>query len=83
MLVSLVAGVAQADPREDFLAGRTKACAGCDLTGANFKRRDLTGADLTEARGERSVWLGTKLHEADLTEANLPRARRPSPRKLR
>ena len=46
----LAAAGARAEPRDDFLAGRTKACAGCDLTGANFKRRDLTGADLTGAK---------------------------------
>src|SRR5438045_2402147 len=40
---TLAAAGARAEPRDDFLAGRTKACAGCDLTGANFKRRDLTG----------------------------------------
>src|SRR5271154_3456772 len=37
---TLAAAGAGAEPRDDFLAGRTKACAGCDLTGANFKRRD-------------------------------------------
>ncbi len=40
---------AEAGQREDFLAGHIKECPGCDLSGANFKRRDLTGANLAGA----------------------------------
>src|ERR1041384_1804918 len=40
---------AWADQREQFLAGKTRDCPRCDLSGQNFKRRDLSGADLTGA----------------------------------
>src|SRR5262245_20272896 len=70
---------AQADPREDFIAGRTKACPGCDLSGVSFKRRDLSGADLTGARLKDANLhdarlTGAKLASADLTNANLNKA---------
>jgi len=44
------------------------------LTRTSFAKGDLTGANLTEARGERTVWHGTKLHDANFAHANLPRA---------
>src|ERR1700694_4704891 len=53
--------IVRADQREDFLAGRTRECPRCDLAGANFKRRDLTGADLT----------GANLKDANLHDARL------------
>ncbi len=58
----LAAGGARADQREDFLAGKTRSCPRCDLTGQNFKRRDLTGADLT----------GAKLKDANFHDARSP-----------
>ena len=64
---ALAAPGAWADQRDDFLAGRTKMCAGCDLTGANFKRRDLTGADLTGV-----TWQNTRC--PDLSYASAPNA---------
>ena len=45
----LATGVARADPRDDFLARRSRTCQKCDLAGANFKRRDLTGVNLAGA----------------------------------
>ena len=59
-----------------FLAGESKNCPGCNLPGANLKRRDLTGANLAGAnlRGasfHRSNLRGANLLGADLTEANL------------
>ena len=36
---------AWADQRNDFLAGTTKDCPGCDLAGINRKRGDLSGAN--------------------------------------
>ena len=54
----------RAGERDDFVAGRTRACAHCDLAGANFKRRDLAGADLSGANLK-----GANLHDAKLTGA--------------
>src|SRR6476620_1158418 len=68
-----------ADPRDDFLAGRARDCPRCDLSGQNFKRRDLAGADLTgavlkDANLHDAKLTGAKLGGADLTEANLNKA---------
>src|SRR3982074_1968829 len=81
VLATLSSTLAHADQREDFLAGRTRECSRCDLAGMNFKRRDLSGADLTEAKlrasnlhDDRLVGArlaGRDLSGADLTEANL------------
>src|SRR5262245_39026590 len=73
------AGDARADPREDFLAGRSKACPRCDLSEMNFKRRDLTGVDLTGANLKQANFhdaklAGARLAGADLTDANLNKA---------
>ena len=43
------AGPAWAGNEEDFLAGRTKDCAGCQLANVNLKRADLAGANLSKA----------------------------------
>src|SRR2546428_12127537 len=56
---------AHADQREDFLAGRTRECPRCDLSGLNFKRRDLSGADLA----------GANLKDANFHDARLAGAR--------
>jgi len=42
------------------------ACKGCDLSGANLKRADLTRADLSEANLK-----GADMRYADLSRANL------------
>src|ERR1700730_11098210 len=75
----LLPAPAWADQRADFLAGRSKICRDCDLAGANFKRRDLTGADLTGANLQHANLhdarlTGAKLAGADLTAANLNKA---------
>src|SRR5262249_5244663 len=57
----LAAGSARADQREDFLAGKTRSCPRCDLSGQNFKRRDLANADLT----------GANLKDANFHDARL------------
>ncbi len=51
LAVALIATAspAMADAREEILAGRSKACPGCDLTGIRLKRRDLQGADFSGA----------------------------------
>src|SRR5260370_19126820 len=79
--VALLAGVAvtaraEAGQREDFLAGRVKECPGCDLSGANFKRRDLTGANLTganlkDANFHDARLIGARLAGSYLSRANL------------
>ena len=48
-LLSVLAMPAAADQRDDFIAGRTVNCPGCDLHEAQLKRRDLTGANLAGA----------------------------------
>jgi uncharacterized protein YjbI with pentapeptide repeats len=47
--IALSNGIARADPRDDFIAGRTRDCRKCNLAGADFKRRDLAGVDLAGA----------------------------------
>ena len=68
MAAGLMAGAspALADQRDDFLAGRSSDCPGCDLDHAELKRRDLTGANLAGAR-----LTGATLHEANLSNADL------------
>ena len=63
---SFPATPSQADQRADFLSGRTRECAGCDLAGENFKRRDLSDSDLTGANLK-----GANLHDAKLAGAHL------------
>src|SRR5689334_20171900 len=80
----LVAGSARADQRDDFLAGKTRNCPRCDLSGQNFKRRDLANADLTganlkdanfhDARLTNARLGGADLNGANLNKANLSRA---------
>src|SRR5262244_1270942 len=70
---------ARADPREDFLAGKTRSCPRCDLSGQNFKRRDLANADLTganlkEANFHDARLTNARLGGADLSGANLNKA---------
>src|SRR5207247_3182501 len=57
---------AHADARAEFLAGRARECPRCDLSGLNFKRRDLSGADLTGANLK-----DTNFHDARLAGARL------------
>src|SRR5437868_3253994 len=76
VLLSLAAVPAAADQRDDFLAGRTVSCPGCDLHNAELKRRDLTGAnlagaDLTFATLHAATLQGADLTGAKLTDANL------------
>ena len=54
-----------------FIYGRTLDCAGCDLSGLSFKRRDLDGANLSGANLERTSFYRTGLRGADLSAANL------------
>src|ERR1044071_7512435 len=64
LLAALSSTPAHADQRADFLAGRTRECPRCDLAGGNFKRRDLSGADLTGA-----ILKDTNFHDARLAGA--------------
>ncbi|MCW5696451.1 MAG: pentapeptide repeat-containing protein [Bauldia sp.] len=70
---------ATGDAVADFLTGASNACPGCDLTGADLKRRNLAGADLagavlTNANLHRANLADAILAGADLTGANLNRA---------
>ena len=49
-LLTLAALPAAADQVADLISGKIKECRGCDLTGANFKKADLSGVDLTGAK---------------------------------
>lgn len=72
-------------PVQRFLAGLSNECPGCDLKGADLRRRDLTdarlaGADLTRAVFHRANlrnadFTGAKLEEANLNAADLTRAK--------
>ena len=48
--------------REAFLAGKTADCPGCDLSGVRLKRRDLSGADLTNAKLDGAAGLTAGPH---------------------
>src|ERR1051325_6775358 len=70
---------ASADPRSDFIEGRSRQCPGCDLSDLSFKRQDLSGAKLAGAKLINTTFHDTKLiganfAGADLTEANLNKA---------
>ena len=82
MIISLAAamiGAGRQSAAQDaaaFLAGHTKDCPGCDLAGAQLKRRNLAGANLAGANLagaslHRAVLRGANLSDADLTDANL------------
>ena len=63
---------ASAQTAADFIAGKTKDCPGCNLAGANLKRRNLaganlSGADLTDASFHRSNLRGANFSGANLT----------------
>src|SRR5690606_6310564 len=49
-----------------FLACLSNDCAGCDLSGADLRRRNLSGADLSGA-----ILVATNLHRAVLRETKL------------
>src|SRR5262245_58564193 len=66
LCAALATGGARADPRDDFLAGHSRACPKCNLAGADFKRRDLAGVDLTGADLH-----GANFHDAQLAGAKL------------
>ena len=55
-----------ADQVADLIAGTVKQCRGCDLHGANFKKADLAGVDLTGANLTDATF-----HRADLRGAIL------------
>ena len=85
MIVAVLLGAsleplsAQLSDRADFLAGRSRECRRCNLTGENFKRRDLSGADLTDANLEDANFhdaklVGARLGGANLSGANLNKA---------
>ena len=67
---------ARAQDAAAFLAGQTRDCPGCNLAGAQLKRRNLAGANLAGANlagavFHRAVLRGANLSGADLTGANL------------
>ena len=65
---------ANASAREVFLAGESIDCPGCNLAGADLRRRNLAGANLSGANLERAVLHRTVLRDADLSAANLTQA---------
>ena len=79
VLAALIPTPGRAGERDDFIAGKTRACAHCDLAGVNFKRRDLAGADLSGANLKGANFhdaklAGARLGGAELTGANLNKA---------
>ncbi len=74
--VAAIADTLPADPVEAFLVGAVNDCPGCDLAGADLRRRnlagaDLSGANLSGARLHRAFLGGANLDGANLTSANL------------
>ena len=65
---------ASASPRDRFLAGMSIDCPGCDLAGADLRRRDLAEADLSGANLDGAVLHRANLRGADLSGASLVRA---------
>src|SRR5690348_14970458 len=85
-VLALLAAPSFAGEVEDLIAGTLKECRGCDLQGANFKKADLagvdlTGANLTDATFHRAnlrgailtgvTAIGTNFNLADLTQAQM------------
>src|SRR5262245_53674960 len=50
LAVALGDTIVRAEGEADFLAGKTKFCAGCALEKAQITRRDLAGVDLSGAK---------------------------------
>lgn len=65
---------ADASPVQRFLAGLSNDCPGCDLSGADLRRRDLTDAKLRGANLTRAVLHRANLRNADLSGATLAEA---------
>lgn len=65
---------ANATPAQRFLAGLSNDCPGCDLAGADLRRRNLTDANLAGADLTRAVFHRATLRNADFTGANLTEA---------
>lgn len=65
---------ADATPAERFLAGLSNDCPGCDLSGADLRRRNLTDADLSGANLTRAVFHRANLRNADFSGATLEEA---------
>lgn len=63
-----------ADQRDDFIAGKTKDCPGCDLHGINKKRADLRGANLAGANLKDADFHNAILDNANLSGADLSMA---------
>ncbi|MBE9061320.1 pentapeptide repeat-containing protein [cf. Phormidesmis sp. LEGE 11477] len=71
-----IEGAIAADPTAIQQLMKTNSCPGCDLNGADFRRLDLSGADLTGADLEGANFYyanldGAQLHGANLVDANL------------
>lgn len=65
---------ADATPAERFLAGLSNDCPGCELGGADLRRRDLSDANLKGADLTRAVLHRANLRNADFSGANLTEA---------
>ncbi|WP_197279320.1 pentapeptide repeat-containing protein [Devosia sp. A16] len=65
---------AGATPAQRFLAGLSNDCPGCQLGGADLRRRDLSGANLAGADLTRAVLHRANLRNADFSGANLTEA---------
>jgi len=65
---------ADASPAQRFLTGLSNDCPGCELAGADLRRRDLTDAKLSGANLTRAVLHRANLRNADLSGATLEEA---------
>ena len=71
VMAFVATATAAAQDRDAFLAGQSIKCPGCDLSGANLDRRDLTGADLSGANLRGATFSRTILRGANLAGADL------------
>jgi uncharacterized protein YjbI with pentapeptide repeats len=65
-LVAVPALAEEAGIRDAFLAGTSRDCPGCDLSGQNLTYRDLSGANLAGANLSKA-----RMHRSLLTRADL------------
>src|SRR5262249_24986168 len=78
-VIALTPTAIRAEPRDDFIAGKSRDCPCCDLTGFMGKRGDFSGANfaganLTRVNFHDAKLVGANLAGANLSEANLNKA---------
>ena len=74
LAVFVVTASSAAKPDDMAKLINDRACAGCDLAGANLYSYDLQGADLSSANLAEAAFQGSNLGFATLTNANLEQA---------